>query len=64
MDNNVTVVATTVSISKLYARKNSGKEGVHMKKRSLMSLPKGIGYSTAVFFDLAKSREKYVQKRI
>lgn len=35
-----------------------------MKKRSLVSLPKGIGYSTAVFFDLAKSREKYVQKRI
>ncbi len=35
-----------------------------MKKRSLMSLSKGIGYSTAVFFDLAKSREKYVQKWI
>ncbi|WP_422659595.1 hypothetical protein ACK8P5_03435 [Paenibacillus sp. EC2-1] len=24
-----------------------------MKKRSLLSLPKGIGYSTAVFFDLS-----------
>lgn len=32
-----------------------------MKKRSLVSLSPGIGYSTAVFFDLGQSREKCVR---
>ncbi|CAM3874153.1 MULTISPECIES: hypothetical protein [Paenibacillus] len=32
-----------------------------MKKRSLVSLSPGIGYSTAVFFDLGQSRKKCVR---
>ncbi|PTM59771.1 hypothetical protein C8J48_2402 [Desmospora activa DSM 45169] len=32
-----------------------------MKKRALAFLAKGVGYSTAVFFDEIESREKSVQ---
>ncbi|CAH8771180.1 hypothetical protein [Paenibacillus dendritiformis] len=35
-----------------------------MKKRALKSLSAGTGYSTAVFFDAAQSREKCVQNWI